>query len=214
MLNSAVKYCKSLSAEITFRRCMSNESSWAVFADAGYATSNDVKSHQGAIIFRAFGRSKVSIVHPISSITHKIRRVVRSTLAAESISCADAFDLGVYLNAILKEIGLFARIHLTTDSKSLYDLMSTTQDSKERRLKLGIACSRESFHNGEIERISWVPSRMQLGDALTKDNREASAIVDCTLSDRRFREEYGSTLTIRHNGVRKKEERNVTTAKR
>lgn len=194
-LNSAVKRCKSLSAQVAFCGNQSSSPKWAVFADASHATAVDVNSHQGALLFRAFGMPKSAAAHPIGWLTHKIRRVARSALAAESISCADGFDLCVCLNAICRELGASSPTRLVTDSKSLCDLISTTHDPEERRLKLGIAALRQSCDDGELSLASWAPSKLQLADALTKGARESSALFDCALSGGKFRDNYADALS-------------------
>ena len=70
---------------------------------------------------------------------------------------------------------------------------------------MDIASLRKAFQNGMLDRISWVPSRLQHADAPTKDNGEESALVDCTLSDGAFRDNYGDTLMIRNNESKRNE---------
>ena len=204
-LNSLVKYCKGLSATIFFRRPNIADSTFSVFTDASHATATEVKSHAGSIIFRSFGLSKGSVAHPIAWSSHKVRRVVRSTLAAETTSCADGFDLAFYINTMAGTLCLDSVIHLFVDSKSLYDLLSTTHDPSELRLKIDLAALREAFEEAHILRLSWVPSKLQLADALTKDNRNAGVVLDCTLSDGRFRDNYADVETKTASPKRKTE---------
>ena len=191
-LNSLLKYSKGLSATITFRRPTCAHATLSVFTDASHASAVDVRSHQGTIMFRTFGTSTDSVAHPVAWTSHKIRRIVRSTLAAETISCADGVDMAIYLNSIMGRFCMDTLVHVFVDSKSLSELLSTSHDPEERRLKLDLAALREAFELGDLHRVSWVPSRMQLADSLTKDNRQAAAILDATISNGLLRGDYSA----------------------
>ena len=62
---------------------------------------NGVSSAGGFIIFLADNKGNVC---PLYWESRKIRRVVKSTLAAETLAAADAIDNAYYIGEILSEI--------------------------------------------------------------------------------------------------------------
>lgn len=95
------------------------------------------------------GRRLFSILHFSS---YKARRATRSVLGAETYAIADAFDVGYTLAHDLSEIlQVSITLVMSTDSKSLFSLITKDSLSTERRLMIDITSVRQSFDNGEID---------------------------------------------------------------
>ena len=109
-----------------------------------------------------------------------MRRVARSTLAAECLAFADGTDTATFVAKLAMEFKLIkptSSILAITDSKSLYDAANTSTLVSDRRLRVEIAAIREAKDRGEIE-IMWTCAKNQLADVLTKKGASSSALIE------------------------------------
>ena len=86
---------------------------------------------------------------PLTWKANKIVRVVKSTLTAEALSLLAGLDEAMYLQQMI--LDLFPDIPLPVYAKV---------DNK--------ASMRESVQNGLVESISWIETKDQLADCMTK----------------------------------------------
>ncbi len=120
-----------------------------------------------------------AVTHLIDWGCQKVHRKVRSTLAAEAVGAAVAYDRAMFARAMLAEIEHGLDGHwkeackdipfcLGTDCKSLYDLCKTEGSMpQERRVALDIMDVREGIE--ELgDHIRWVPTDHMLVDCMTK----------------------------------------------
>ena len=136
-----------------------------VFADASFANLADGGSQGGHIVFLS---DKVHNSVPISWNSKKIRRVVRSTLSAETLATVDALDSAYLISNILKEVLPYSvPITLFTDNKSMFDSIRTTNYVLDKRLRVEIASLREMYERNEVD-FRWIETDKQLADLLTK----------------------------------------------
>ena len=108
---------------------------------------------------------------PIAWSSHRLKRVSRSTLTAETLALVDGIDHAIYLSQILSTI-IFngcqnIKIQCFTDNKSLLEASSTSNVTDEKRLRIEMAYIREVKENKLIS-LSWVSTDEQLADCLTK----------------------------------------------
>ena len=120
---------------------------------------------------------------PISWKSRKIQRVVRITLAAETLAMEEALEECFIIRSILLEIykrdaksGLFP-IRCYRDSKSLVESVHSTKTLKEKSLKVDACVVREMLEKKEIESINWCPSNRQLADCLTKSSASSTKLI-------------------------------------
>ena len=150
-----------------------------VFSDASYRNLLDGGSQGGYIIFLANNDNKVI---PIQWQSRRIRRIVRSTLAAECLSLLDAveaaFLLKCLLNEMLKDHTTDVKIESFIDNKSLYDAINTTKCVEDKRLRIDIASLREKLENKEVSKVSWLDTRFQLADCLTKSGASSKGLLE------------------------------------
>ena len=106
---------------------------------------------------------------PVGWGSKRLRRVVRSTFAGETLIASEALDEVIYLADTWTELGgdKVDRI-IRTDSMSLYDHVLLKGNCKEKRLNVEINALKEALQQGELTRLEWVDSQSQLADALTK----------------------------------------------
>ena len=146
-----------------------NNCKLVVYSDASHANlPNGVSSAGGFIIFLADNKGNVC---PLYWESRKIRRVVKSTLAAETLAAADAIDNAYYLGEILSQF-LFKNekdipIELYVDNRSLYDNVFSVKNVAEKRLRIDIATIKELVTEEKLN-VNWVETKYQLADVLTK----------------------------------------------
>lgn len=152
-----------------------------VYSDASYANLPDgVSSAEGYAIFLCGENGKCS---PLYWCSRKIRRVVKSTIAAETLALVDAVDNAYYIGSIISEL-LFRKssnvvsIECFIDNKSLHDNIQSTKSVCEKRLHVDIAIIKQMINRGEISRVKWVPNTSQLSDSLTKRGASTRKLLD------------------------------------
>ena len=139
----------------------------AVFADASLGNLPDGGSQGGYLVFLVDSNGRAALVDWKS---HKIRRVVRSTLAAETLAMSEAVDASMLVVATWNEL-LGSENSITveaiTDCHSLYDNVNSTKLVEEKRLRIDIAMLKQMQERKEME-LKWTESENQLADVLTK----------------------------------------------
>eukprot|EP00971_Amphidinium_carterae_P351628 6492198-Amphidinium_carterae.1 len=155
--------------------------------DASFGREPGGKSQAGYIIGLAATdiEHQESPFHVVTYSTHRIKRVVKSTMAAESAAVAEAADMMQYLLVLYRQMtegdwrpgqdwqsalaGYEYPGVLVTDGKSLFDHLSTTGNvPSEKQVLLDLLYVKEQVEQGRL-RIKWVPGTHQLSDVLTKD---------------------------------------------
>lgn len=148
-----------------------NKIKLVAFSDASFASLPDgYSSAEGFIIFLVGEDGKSC---PLAWGAKKIRRVVKSTLAAETLAASDAVDMCYYLGSVLSEI-LFQEqeknvipIYCYVDNQSLVENVHSMKNVSEKRLRLDLATLKQLIQEGFVN-MSWVRSELQLSDCLTK----------------------------------------------
>ena len=148
-----------------------NQLKLVVFSDASHANLPDaVSSAGGFIVFLVGSNMRCS---PLAWEAKKIRRVVKSTLAAETLALVEALDMAFYLGSILSEIlhksnSAKIPIECYVDNKSLWENTQSTKNVTEKRLRIDLASIKDMLQKGEISEIKWIESAHQLSDCFTK----------------------------------------------
>ena len=137
------------------------------YSDASFANLSDSGSQGGFIIFMKNSRGMRC---PLLWQSRKIRRVVKSTLAAETLALLECAEAAVYLKEVISDIlkHISLRIKCFVDNKSIVDNVNSTKNVDDRRLRIDIAVLKSMLENKEIESITWIESSLQLADSLTK----------------------------------------------
>lgn len=140
------------------------------FTDASLGNLNDgVGSTQGVIIWIMDRQGKCC---PLFWQAKKIRRVVRSTLAAEALSLQEGLEASFYYRHMLEEIlGVPSKsieIYAFIDNKSVIESVHSTKLVEDRRLRIDIAALTEAVTQGDVRKIQWCSGQKQLANCLTK----------------------------------------------
>ena len=136
------------------------------YSDASFNNLPKAGSQGGYIVFLADDENNCC---PIEWKSNKIKRVVRSALAAESLACADCVDTVVYWTGALSEILSSPNDvpESIIDSKQLYDNLNSTKAVSDRLLRLDINLIQENVQRNNI-RVKWTKTEKNLSDILTK----------------------------------------------
>lgn len=156
-VNKLIRKLKSEEVTLEFQNLGKDSSlKLVVFSDASMGNLPDGFTQAGHLIFLVGEDGKFS---PISWQSKRIRRVVRSTLAGETLALADGIDNGMCISAFYSEIktGNIALNNLTiicvTDNHSFFDAVKSTKSVTEKRLRLEISSIKELIHSGNIKQI-------------------------------------------------------------
>ena len=146
------------------------------YSDASFGNLPKSASMGGFIIFL---RDKSGRRCPIYWQARKIRRVVKSTIAAETLALLDCAEAAVYIANILCEItGNALKIYCLVDNKSLVDSLHSSKNVEDRRLRIDLAVLQDMLLRKEIADVSWVATGLQLADCLTKRGASTAKLLE------------------------------------
>ena len=101
--------------------------------------------------------------------SYELKRVVRSTLAGETLGVSDSLDRAYGLKACLSVLwGRSIESYLYTDCHSLYDYIHSHRQVTERRLVIEISMIKHLLQAKELNGLHWIAREKQLADCLTK----------------------------------------------
>lgn len=157
-----------------------------VYTDASFGNLNDgVDSMGGHIVFIS---DKNNFCAPLDWVSCKIKRVVRSTIAAETLALCDGLDNAIFTRSLLaemigcdeSEIGIKAVI----DNKSCFEAVYSTSLVDDKRLRRDIAAVQELLRLKTVEEIQWVGGEQQLADVMTKSGVNGLKLLEVIQSGR------------------------------
>ena len=150
------------------------------FSDASFANIDGIKSQGGYIIHVTDGNNNN---FPLAWQSRKIKRVVKSTHAAETLAMVDAAEACVFYRNFLLDLMQVTNndkqfpIECKTDSAALHGSVYSSTQILDKRLRIETAILREMLRRREISSISWVPTATQHADALTKSGVPSKKIL-------------------------------------
>ena len=116
-----------------------------VFTDASLGNINEGTGSTGA--FSIWVMDKTGHCCPIAWNAHKIKRVVRSTLAPEMLSLEEGLEASVYYRQMLEDIlGIKSeciQIEAYVDNKSVIEAILSTRMVEDKRLRVDVAAIQE-----------------------------------------------------------------------
>ena len=177
-----------------------------VFADSAFANMPGSKSQCGHIGFLVDSVADATDLDFRKTWTMwwssgRVKRVVRSTLAAEGYAVSEAVEHAIYLQRLISEIEsapgsqqsqhgfrkLPIPIRVVSDSQSLVTTVQRdTGAGQHRRFAIVLAMLREVFasKNDEQCELIWTPTGKMVADGLTKVM--SSALLSCACGSRKF----------------------------
>ena len=141
-----------------------------VFTDASLGNINEGTGSTGAYIVWLMDNTGQCC--PIAWNAHKIKRVVRSTLAAETLGLEEGLEASYYYREMLASmLGVKPRtvmIEAYVDNKSIIEAILSTRLVEDKRLRVDVAAIKESLQLHDVKKIQWVPGHLQLANPMTK----------------------------------------------
>ena len=174
-LNKTISRVQNSSSFITFPSMNLESTSIVVYTDGSFNSLPNGSSQGGQIVFLVDSEGRSC---PLAWNSTKIRRVVRSALAAETLSFCDGCELAQYLMEMIRPIcsTLQSPIQGFIDSQSLYETLGTSSQVSDRRLRVEISALRQMIDEGDV-RVNWVSKHQQVADALTKNTASDQLLV-------------------------------------
>jgi len=138
-----------------------------------------------------------TVAHLVDWVSRKLKRVVRSTFAAELNALIDAIETLLLLQLIYHQIycgttesadellvkmedgGLYPPIDLMIDARSVLDAIAAAEvcTPAEASLRLHLIAVRDRLSRGLLRSISWTDTRDMIADALTKGGIDRTMIM-------------------------------------
>lgn len=144
----------------------------ASFSDASHGPIDEVYGQTGFVSGILIEQEDVheALYHAVAWSSHKQSRVSYSSYGAEILAAADADDRGFAIKCALAEMFPSRPVphELLIDSKSLFETITTLQNSGDYRLRKTVARMRDSFESQELNVLRWIPGTENYADALTK----------------------------------------------
>ena len=170
--NKVIRKLKAEKVTLKFQHLGNNDAlHLTVFSDASLGNLPDGGTQGGTLITLMGENGKFS---PLSWQSKRIRRVVRSTLAGETLAMSDGIDNAIFLATLFSELTTGTpdlngpRLVCVTDNHSLYDALKSTKQVTEKRLRLDISGIKELIQDNTIKKVLWSVTKAQLADCLTK----------------------------------------------
>ena len=172
LLNSTIRYTLNNPAELNFPQLDVASLKLVGYSDGAFANNADLTSQLGRIVLLCDRHDQAAI---IAYKSYKSHRVTRSVLGAEVIAFSDLFDDAYAIRTQLKDaLRQEIPLHLFTDSKSLFDIISKGSRTSEKRIMLDVFAAREGYVSRNISNIGFVRSEHNIADGLTKPKMQAS----------------------------------------
>ena len=137
------------------------------YTDASHANLPDGGSQGGLYIEVVDGNKKA----PLHWQSKRIKRIVKSSMAAETLALVEGIETAVLLRSLLNEI-LFKNkksiaIEAITDSRAVFESAHSTNQILDKGQRINMSILRESIAEKEID-LKWVPTKQQLANVLPK----------------------------------------------
>ena len=177
-------------------------------SDAGFANSGDTSTQGGYVISfvdKKIDKNESSPWSPVTWKSQRLPRVVASTLGAESQVYSQASSLAEWLSLMVSEAKrgprdlrdltkIAEQPHLReeffctpiigiTDCKSLYDhvtSLSSVTKCDDKRVAIDLAIIKQCLSRTLLS-MRWVPTHLQLADAMTKDKMDPADLLRAAL---------------------------------
>ena len=140
------------------------------YSDASFANLEDGGSQGGYIIFVVGDKGNY---FPLHWQSRRVRRVVKSTQAAETLAMVDMAEACIFYRTFICEllhIENLSKIPVVckTDNSGMYECVHSSTQALDKRLRIEISILREMLRKKEIDEITWIPTNCQIADSLTK----------------------------------------------
>ena len=170
LTNKAVAKVKANNVVLRFGNTSPKEN-WKIksFNDASFGNLDSGGSQGGFLVFLDNGKG---IMTPIMWQSKKVKRVVKSVMAAETLEQVECAEASIWIKALLQEIyneyEWKLGIECNTDSKQLYEAAYSLRAIEDKRLRIEMAIIREMLRKREISSLMKIDTKENISDCLTK----------------------------------------------
>ena len=144
--NKFIKLLKCIELVLSFPQISDlQNASLVCFSDASFANLKCSGSQGGLLVFLQGRNGKYML---LAWQSRKLKRVVKSTLTAETLALQEVIEAAIMIKTMFLEIlnvdahNQILLIKCVTDSKSLYDAVYSTKTLIEKRLKIELCAIR------------------------------------------------------------------------
>jgi len=140
-----------------------------MFADASRKSDTGQLCYVGGLMLGDLNSD--ATFHTISWASHKSKRPVKSIGTAEIYAAGESIDEGKMLcHAYQKLFNADIKLWIIVDSKDLFTTLSTCRNAMDRSIRGDVSVIRYEFETKNVDRMIWVPGKLNLADACTKEN--------------------------------------------
>ena len=178
--NKAVRKIKNSQTNLRYRKLMINEKTKIVVCSDGSFRNlcKGVSSGSGRVILLV---DEFRHCNVLTWNSNKLKKVVDSTLAAESLSLLNAIKEAVYLKHIMMELigdRTSLPIYCIIDSRGTRDAVYSTKLVEDKLTRIFIAAIKENLESTTIEKVIHVPGGWMVADCLTKRGAPNKLLLD------------------------------------
>ena len=167
--NKIVRKVQHQSVTLRFHQDFDISSCYVVsFTDASFANLPNAGS-QGSYITLLIDQN--GLYSPLAWQSRKVRRVVKSTIAAECLAAVEAAEVTIYTAHLIMDVMRFSTLPKTyvfCDNKNLVKAAHSSTNIEDKRLIIDVSILRDLLERKELTEFIWVPTEDQLANALTK----------------------------------------------
>ena len=167
-LNRVIRKLKSRDVNMNFSKLTDlGALSVQCYSDASFGNLVNGGSQGGYILFVC---DEENVKNVVSWQSKRIKRVVKSTLSAETMALLEAAEAGVYIATMIAQALNINRplIKCYVDNKSLCEAVHSSTNVEDKMLRISMAALRDLLQSRVIHSVSWVKSAHQLANVLTK----------------------------------------------
>ena len=188
-VNKVIRKVKSDNVTLSFGMIDFSNCKIIGYCDASFGKLIDGGSQGGFLIFLTDNKEQY---FPIMWQSKKLRRIVKSAMAAETLVLVDCAEACFWLRNLLQEL-LFKNseknlpeIECNTDSRQLYDAVHSIKAVTDKRLRIDIAIIREMLEKNSLNKVNWVNGNEQLADCLTKSGVSSTKLLHVLCAENRL----------------------------
>ena len=167
--NKIVRKAQHQSIVLRFPRNFDPNTCYIVsFSDASFNNLPNAGSQGSYIILLV---DKNGCYCPIAWQSRKVRRVIKSTIAAECLAAVEAAEMAIFIAYVIKDIlqlPMITQTFLFCDNKNLVNAAHSSTNIEDKRLVIDVSILRDLLERKELTGFIWVPTDKQLANALTK----------------------------------------------
>jgi hypothetical protein len=148
------------------------------YCDASFGNLEGGGSQGSYVVFLVDHRGSRSVV---SWQSRKVRRVVKSTLAAETLALLDGAEASILVSSLVTEILCLGSaqpiVKCFVDNRSLVEAVYSTKVIEDKHLRINMAVLRDMLAREDLHSVTWVESACQLANALTKQGANVDSLI-------------------------------------